>query len=99
MGKPCYTDYIRHSLRFYCRYHDNIRFRNDVDKQNWQACDHVMRLCAELEQEILFDVYRGYDPIEENVRKTADKFGMLPNDIWRIMYPFERDIAKRRGLI
>ena len=96
--RPYYSDYIRHCMRFYAR-HPQPKFCNDIDKQNWNACDRALKEFTEEEQVVLMTVYREGDTIPDNIYKIATELNMNQDFIWRIVNDLERKIAKRRALI
>ena len=98
MNRPCYTDYVRHAMRFYSRYLDKSCFKNEVDKSNWYACHNVLKSYPERYQEILVYVYGAYDTLGDNVYIIANQFQINQNIIWDMMREFERKVAIERGL-
>lgn len=96
--KPYYSDYIRHCMRFYAR-HPQPKFRSDIDKQNWNACDKAMKEFTEEEQVILMTVYREGDTIPDNIYKISVELNTNQDFIWKIVNELERKVAKRRSLI
>lgn len=99
MNRPFYSDYVRHALRFYSRNLSLVIFKNEVDRNNWNACASVIREHSSKERDILVMVYGGYDTLSDNVYETAKKYGINQNIIWDMMKDVERKIARRRGLI
>lgn len=99
MNRPFYSDYVRHALRFYSRNLTRVVFKSEVDRNNWNACESVIREHSVKERDILVMVYGGFDTLSDNVYETAKKYGINQNIIWDLMKDVERDIAKRRGLI
>lgn len=98
MQKPCYSDYIRHAIRFYARYTDKKSFRSEVDKSNWLACHKVVASYTDRDKDILLYVYGAYDTIGDNVYAMANKYHIHQNIIWEMMKEFERNVAIERGL-
>lgn len=98
MNKPCYSDYVRHALRFYSRYLDKHTFKNDVDKLNWIACHNALKTYSDLDKDILVYVYGAFDTISDNVYAMANKYHIHQNIIWDMMKEFERKVAVERGL-
>ena len=66
MSRAFYSDYVNHCLRFYAR-HLNPKFKSDVDKHNWVACDHALKGFSDSDRELLMEVYRDGDTIPDNV--------------------------------
>ena len=98
MLEPCYTQYVRHAMRFYARYLDITHFKNEVDKNNWSACHKVINTYSERDKDILVYVYGSFDTIGDNVYEMANKYHIHQNIIWDMMKTFERKIAIERGL-
>ena len=98
MNKPCYTDYVRHAMRFYSRYSDKTRFKNKVDEYNWRACHVIVSKYSERDKDILLYVYGAFDTIADNVYTMSNKYRINQNIIWDMMKDLERDIAIERGL-
>ena len=98
MLKPCYTDYVRHAMRFYSRYLSLTSWKNQVDKANWYACRNVLASYSDRDKDILVYVYGAYDTIGDNVYAMANKHNIHQNIIWDMMREFERKVAIERGL-
>lgn len=98
MNKPCYTDYIRHTLRFYSRYLNKPSFKSNVDRDNWCACHNVIETYSRRDKDILTYVYGSFDTIGDNVYEMANKYHINQNTIWDMMKEFERKVAIERGL-
>ena len=98
MNKPCYSDYVRHAIRFYARYLTQTEFRSDVDKANWDACYRVLRNYSSRDKDILTYVYGAFDTLGDNVYAMANKYKLNQNIIWDMMKDFEREVAVERGL-
>ena len=96
--KSFYSDYAEHCMRFYSRY-PHPKFRNFVDKQNWNACDYAIKLFTNDEQIILMRVYSEGDTIPDNVYHIAKEKDMQQDRIWNLVNELERKVAKRRGLL
>ena len=97
MIKPCYSDYIRHVIRFYARYH-KPKFKTPVDEANWQACHNVIKTYSDRNKEILLYSYGAFDTLGDNVYAMAKKYDIDQNIIWDMMKEFERKVAIERGL-
>lgn len=98
MTKPCYSDYVRHMIRFYSRYTNKKTFKTEVDKTNWWACHNVIRAYSDRDKDILIYVYGEFDTISDNVYNIANKYHIHQNIIWDMMKEFERNVAIERGL-
>ena len=99
MNKPFYTDYVRHALRFYSRNLIEPPFKKRADKENWLACDSVVKKYSDRDKDILVYVYGSYDTLADNVYAMAKKYSINQNIIWDMMKEFEREIAVARNLI
>ena len=99
MSRNHYSDYVRHALRFYTRNTSLTRFRSEVDKTNWCACDSVIKEFDYPWREIFTDIYSGYDTIADNVYTASQEYTIDQNLIWDMMRAIEREIAQKRGLI
>ena len=98
MNKPCYTEYVRHAMRFYSRYLNHSHFRNKVDKSNWYACHNVLKEYSTRDKDILVYVYGAFDTTEDNVYVIATRYHIHQNIVWDMMKDFERKVAIERGL-
>ena len=98
MNKPCYTEYVRHALRFYSRYLSWTYFKNKVDEQNWFACPRAIADYSDRDKDILVYVYGEFDTIPDNVYAMSNKYRIHQNIIWDMMKDFERKVAVERGL-
>ena len=100
MSKTCYSDYVKHALRFYSRNCDEKpAFRSEVDKSNWHSCDSVLSHYPLDARKLLIEVYSGRDTLPDEVYGASKKWKVDQNWIWDEMKKLERKIAKRRGLI
>ena len=93
-----YSEYVRHCMRFYAR-HTNPKFRSDVDKKNWFACDSALKGFTNEEQEMLLTIYRERDTIPDNIYNLSVSLEIKQDILWNLMNELERKIAKRRGLV
>ena len=98
MTKPCYSDYIRHAIRFYARYPEKHSFKNDVEKANWWSCHEAIKEYTDRDKEILLYAYGAFDTLGDNVYVMAKKYNIDQNYIWDMMKEFERKVAIERGL-
>lgn len=98
MNRPCYTDYVRHAIRFYSRYLNKPNFKSEVDKANWFACHNVIKTYSNRDKDILVYVYGAFDTIGDNVYTMANKYRINQNIIWDMMKEFERKVAIERSL-
>lgn len=98
MNKPCYTEYVRHALRFYSRYLNRVHFKSAVDELNWFACHRAIQGYSHEEKDILVYVYGEFDTIPDNVYAMANKYHIHQNVIWDMMKTLERKVAVERGL-
>ena len=98
MYKPCYTEYVRHAIRYYARYLTETSFKSEVDKSNWYACHNVLKSYSDRDKDILVYSYGAFDTIGDNVYAMANKYRIHQNIIWDMMKEFERRVAIERGL-
>lgn len=98
MNKPCYTEYVRHAMRFYSRYLNWTHFKSKVDELNWFACHRAIADYSIRDKDILVYVYGEFDTIPDNVYAIANKYHIHQNIIWDMMKDFERKVAVERGL-
>ena len=99
MNRPFYSEYVRHCMRFYARNTDKPRFNTDVDEDNWYACHRAIARYSETDKDILLRVYALYDTIADNVYEVANERHIDQNFIWELLKDFERNVAKKRGLL
>jgi hypothetical protein len=99
MNKPYYSDYVKHSLRFYTRNLSLSKFKSEADKKNWFACHNAIKDYPDRDKNILISVYSGYDTLPDEVYNASIKYHIDQNKIWDMMKDFERKVAKRRGLM
>lgn len=57
MSRAFYSEYVNHCLRFYAR-HPNPKFKSDVDKHNWVACDNALKGFSDSDRELLMEQVR-----------------------------------------
>lgn len=98
MIRPCYTDYVRHAIRFYSRYMNKTCFKSEVDKSNWSACHSVISTYPTQDKDIILYVYGAFDTLGDNVYAMSQKHKIDQNIIWDMMKEFERKVAIERGL-
>ena len=99
MSRPFYSEYVRHSLRFYTRNLTKPTFKSEADKNNWLSCYSVIKSYPEDKKNILITVYSGYDTLPDEVYSIAKALHINQNLIWDLMKEVEHKIARRRGLI
>lgn len=100
MSKTFYTDYIRHTLRFYSRNAIILpNFKSEVDKQNWWACHSIIGSYPDKTKRILLAVYSGYDTLADEVYNASIKWRVEQNWIWDMLKEVEKKIARKRGLL
>ena len=98
MGKPFYSDYVTHMLRYYTR-HDKKYSDNEISKLNWCACDSVLKTLPTKDRSILMEVYWEKDTLADNIYQVSRQNGIPQNNIWTLVRSVEAKIAKARGLI
>lgn len=95
--KAFYSDYVRHCMRFYAR-HPHPKYRGDVDKENWIACDNALKGFSAEDRELILSIYRDGETIPDNIRCLCAKHNLQPDAVWKLLDDVERKVAKRRGL-
>lgn len=93
-----YSEFASHCIRFYARY-PQPRFRTDVDKKNWFACDNALKSFSDADRALLIDIYRDGDTLPDNVYQMAKRKGVKQESLWKLIEELERKVAKRRGLL
>lgn len=96
--KSYYTDYSRHCLRFYVK-HPNPKFKDDISKDNWEACDLALSELDEKYKNIIMAVYSKNDTLEDNVFQVSKDYGIYQDSIWKLLSQIDRKIAKHRRLL
>ncbi len=91
MSKAFYTEYVSHCLRFYVR-HLNPKFKSDVDKYNWVACDRALNAFSDSDREALIEVYREGDTVANSVYRLAKSRGIKQEIIWNLIKELERKV-------
>ena len=100
-GKPFYTDYARHILRYYIGHRNDtpLIFHSDADKLNFNAAKCGLGRMIASERVILEDVYLLAGDTRTSVQSVAKSYNTNENNIWQILNRAEKLIAKERGLI
>ena len=96
--KTFYSDYVRHCMRFHVK-HPHPEFHSDVDKQNWLACESVLKKFSDEDAEILKAIYAQGDTLADAIYNVSFHQGLTQDHVWKLVNSLERKIAKRRGLI
>lgn len=97
MSKYYYSDYVEHCLRFYTRY-KNPNFYSDVDKQDWTACDNVIKTLSIHDRNAIYASYGSKDTIADNVYEYCKRNNIEQSYIWFLIAKVELMIAKQRGI-
>ena len=97
--EPTYTPYVRHAMRFYSRYIQIERFKNETDKANWLACHRAIQEYSPLSKDILMCVYGERDTLGDNVYNVSKRYGVHQDVVWEMMRQFEHKVAVERGLV
>jgi hypothetical protein len=100
--KKYYVEYVRHCLRFYVMTLDmgtSPRFNTEVDRNNWKACDLVVKNIDPKTVEVIKEIYRPGDTISDKVYRLAREMKVSQESIWNMVNTLERNIAKKRGLL
>lgn len=98
MSRVYYADYANHCLRFYVKY-PNPKFKRNVDKENWKACDEVFMEMNDADKILITEVFSINSPLGDSVKLVAKKLNLSANDIWKTIKDVERKIAISRALI
>lgn len=99
-----YTDMMWNFFLHRIRYHDQngtqqLHFRTDIDKLNWDTCQRVWDGMTEREREIQMLVYcTSYEATPEAIRAYAKQHGLQDIDVWRVSAACGRRLAVERGL-
>ena len=100
MSRAFYTDYVRHSLRFYTRNRNPIpTFKTEADEKNWWACHNVLSQYNQTVLNVIVSVFSGYDTLADEVYNISLKYGINQNVIWDWLKRIEKEIAVKRGLL
>lgn len=99
MPKRFYADFVKHCLRYYCRYPDITTHKNHVEETNWKACKSVLDTYNNNERMILMSFYTTDDDIKDVIARVSDKCKVEPKRVWAMLNNLERKVAERRGLI
>lgn len=94
-----YVDYVSHCARFYSRHSKPEFFKTEANRKDWQAVDTALKAFTDEEKDILLTIYREGDTIPDNVYQLAKKKKVNQNSLWKVIDRFEKEVAKRRGLI
>ena len=102
--KPYYSEYVRHCLRYYIKTLDDGNgghpiFTSDVDKENWIACNSVLKHCTQADMDTIAELYRPGDTIADKIYLLAKTRNVSQDTIWSLINGIERKIAKKRGLL
>ncbi len=102
--KPYYSEYVRHCLRYYIKTLDDGNgghpiFANDVDRENWSACYHVLKNYSQKDMDIIAEIYRPGDTMADKIYLLAKNRQVSQDTIWSLINTIERKIAKKRGLL
>lgn len=89
MPRTFYSDYVRRCMQFYVRYPEPF-FRNDADRQNWEACERALKGFSKWAKYILTEVYNGDDTLADNVHQTSMQLGIKQDKVWRLIHKLER---------
>ena len=98
-SRLAYSEFVASTARFYVRNPQCNRFKNEADKNNWNAAKFAFLSLSDKERDAVGKLYLWDEPFTDNINKYADESGVSVNDIWGIVKDFEQRVAKRRGLI
>jgi len=92
--------YVNHMLRLYARNCGKQgNFQKEIDRRNFQTVEKVLNDLPEWDRNVIIDVFRRKEPIENTVREVSKKFGTNPDVVWTVLSKVSRKIAKERELI
>jgi len=74
-------------------------FQKEIDRRNFQTVEKVLNDLPEWDRNVIIDVFRRKEPIENTVREVSKKFGTNPDVVWTVLSKVSRKIAKERELI
>jgi hypothetical protein len=74
-------------------------FKSDADRENWSACDNVLKDYTEENMDIIAYIYRPGDTIADKIYLLANTQGVSQDRFWSLVNITERKIAKKRGLL
>ena len=102
--KPYYSEFVRHCLRYYIKTIDEGKggcpvFRNEAERENWRACNNVLKHYTPENQDAISEIYRQGDTIPDKIYQLAKIKGTSQDHFWSLINITERKIAKERGLI
>lgn len=100
--RPYYADYVNHMLRHYCRHPEGCdESAGYSDRENWKACDTVLRRLKDSDREVLTEIYKtigGDRPIIAAVQTVAEKTGRGTQSIHDLIRAASLMIKEERGL-
>ena len=96
-----YKQYVNHMLRFYARYCDKDlkNFKKEPDVKNWKIAERVLSELPEEDRNVIIEVYRCRNTLENNVQEVSKKLGVNRDIIWTIINKVSKKIAKEKELI
>lgn len=102
--KPYYSEFTRHCLRHYVLTQDEApgclpRFRNDAERENWNACHQVLKDYSTRDMDIISQVYRPGDTMSDKIYMLAKARQISQDSLWRLIGDTEKKVAQKRGLI
>lgn len=99
--RKCYTDYVRHALRYYSRFcADHLPdTMGEIETANYTACAEAIKAFSERERAMFLFIYRSRADFELAVRQATYQWDIAPNVLWDNIKSLEQSVAKYRGLI
>lgn len=98
--KPCYTEYVKHALRFFVKHRNNPPATcSTVDRENWDACRLAFREFPELDQNLFSALYSARSPFPAAVNDCACVYNIPLNRVWNKVNSLEKYVASYRGLV
>ena len=95
-----YSHYASCAFKWYFRNQENPKFYSDAVKNNWNACDRVVKEYGdESARKIMEKVYLSNDTVGDAVYETAKALEIPQDSVWTILSASEKKFARIRGLI
>lgn len=102
--KPQYSEVVRRWLRHYAVTQDEApgclpRFKNEEERENWRACNDVLKDYSARDVRIILQLYLPGDTIPDKIYLMSKSMRIPQNTIWNLMRDTEKKVAQKRGLI
>lgn len=100
--KRYYSECVRHYLRQYVstlEVGSSPRFRNNVEKTDWVACNSVAINLNPQEFALLIELYTIGDTLPDKICQISKDKRIPQSYLWALVDDLEYKVAKKRGLI